>query len=384
MIAYIRPSRAVGVIKAPPSKSMAHRLLIAAGLAGDESLVSGIDWSEDLLATRDCLRALRTGETLCCRESGSTLRFFIPLALLGTAPVSFTGSERLMSRPLEVYGELCRAQGLLFEKNGRELRVCGPLRSGRFELPGDVSSQFVTGLLFALPLLESESRIVLRPPVESRSYIELTLAALRLFGVEAAWENEYVLRILGTQRYLPRQTAVEGDWSNAAFLSAFNLLGGEVTVEGLDDASLQGDKIYIKHYPALEAGFAEISLADCPDLGPILFAMAAEKHGAHFTETRRLRIKESDRAEAMAAELRKFGADISVGEDEVWIRPADLRAPAETLCGHNDHRIVMALSLLLTKYGGSIAEAEAVRKSYPGFFDDIRKLGIEVEQDYGD
>ena len=384
MIAHIRPSRAAGVVSAPPSKSMAHRLLIAAGLAGDESLVSGIDWSEDLLATRDCLHALRSGETLCCRESGSTLRFFIPLALLGAEPITFIGSERLMSRPLGVYEELCRAQGLRFEKNGRELTVCGPLRPGRFELPGDVSSQFITGLLFALPQLPGESVIALRPPVESRSYIELTLAALNIFGVEARWEDEFTLRVPGSQKYRPCAVAVEGDWSNAAFLSAFNLLGGAVTVEGLDEGSLQGDMVYIKHYPALETGFAEISLADCPDLGPVLFAMAAEKQGAHFTACRRLRIKESDRAEAMAAELRKFGADISVGEDEVWIRPAALRPPAEMLCGHNDHRIVMALSLLLTKYGGSICEAEAVRKSYPGFFEDIRKLGIEVEQDYGD
>lgn len=384
MIAHIRPSRASGVIKAPPSKSMAHRLLIAAALAGDESLVSGIDWSEDLLATRDCLHALKTGETLRCRESGSTLRFMIPLALLGTKPVSFAGSQRLMSRPLGVYEELCRTQNLRFEKNGETLTVCGPLHPGRFELPGDVSSQFVTGLLFALPQLPEESVIALRPPVESRSYIELTLSALRLFGVEVCWEDEYTLRIPGAQRCLPRQVTVEGDWSNAAFLSAFNLLGGDVVVEGLEPGSLQGDKVYIKHYPALEAGFAEISLADCPDLGPVLFALAAEKHGAHFTHTRRLRIKESDRAEAMARELRKLGADIEPGEDEVRIGPATLHAPAEPLCGHNDHRIVMALSLLLSKYGGSIQEAEAVRKSYPGFFADIKKLGIEVEQDNGD
>lgn len=384
MIARIHPSRAAGRIMAPPSKSMAHRLLIAAGLAGDESLVSGIDWSEDLLATRDCLRALRSGDTLCCRESGSTLRFFIPLALLGSEAVSFRGSQRLMSRPLGVYESLCREQGLYFVKSGQSLTVCGPLRPGRFELPGDVSSQFVTGLLFALPQLSGESLIALRPPVESRSYIELTLSVLRRFGVEAEWADENTLRVPGKQRFLPCKAHVEGDWSNAAFLSAFNLLGGNVTVAGLDSASLQGDKVYIKHYPALESGFAEISLTDCPDLGPVLFAMAAEKRGAHFTGTRRLRIKESDRAEAMAAELRKFGADIVVGEDEVWIHPAALHSPAETLCGHNDHRIVMALSLLLTKYGGSIRGAEAVRKSYPGFFEDIKKLGIEVEQDYGD
>jgi len=220
--------------------------------------------------------------------------------------------------------------------------------------------------------------------VESRSYIELTLAALRHFGVDAQWADAYTLRIPGSQRYQARKAVVEGDWSNAAFLSAFNLLGGAVTVEGLEDASLQGDKVYIKHYPALDAGFAEISLADCPDLGPVLFALAAEKNGAHFTETRRLRIKESDRAEAMAAELRKFGADISVGENEVIIRPAPLHAPKDTLSGHNDHRIVMSLSLLLSKYGGSIAGAEAVRKSYPGFFADIQELGIEVEKNYGD
>ena len=379
MIAHIRPSRAAGHISAPPSKSMAHRLLIAAHLAGEGSLVEGYERSEDIAATLDCLAALSTGATLRCRESGSTLRFFIPLALLGTEPLRFEGSERLMSRPLGVYEELCRSQGLRFDKDGCALTVCGPLGPGRFELPGDVSSQFVTGLLFALPLLEGDSVIALRPPVESRSYIELTLSALRSFGVTAAWEDDCTLRVPGSQRYQPRCVRVEGDWSNAAFLMAFELLGGSVQVDGLREDSLQGDRVCREHLAALGRGFAEISLADCPDLGPVLFAMAAACHGARFTDTRRLRIKESDRAEAMAAELRKFGARVSVGENEVYIAPAALHAPAEALCSHNDHRIVMSLALLLTRCGGSILQAEAVRKSYPGFFDDIQKLGIEVE-----
>jgi len=395
----IIPSIARGRVTAPPSKSMAHRLLICAGLCpGQESVIEGVELSEDVAATIDCLKALGAqcsyekgcvrvvgtdprqalSARLCCRESGSTLRFFIPLALLGQEEMSFAGSEKLLSRPLGVYEELCVRLGLLFEK-GQELKVCGRLGSGIFSLPGDVSSQFVSGLLFALPLLEGDSVIQLIPPVESRSYIELTMSALRDFGVSVYWENENSIAIPGGQTYEPRRMQVEGDWSNAAFLSALNLLGGSVELSGLRRDSLQGDRVYVEHFDAIGRGFAEISLADCPDLGPVLFALAAANKGAHFTSTRRLRIKESDRAQAMAAELRKFGADICVNEDDVTVLPDSFGAPTQTLCGHNDHRIVMSMAVLCTKYGGCIEGAQAVRKSYPAFFETLRQLGLDLE-----
>ena len=173
---------------------------------------------------------------------------------------------------------------------------------------------------------------------------------------------------------------VEGDYSGAAFLSAFNFLGGEVTVTGLDPNSLQGDRIYFEHFASLKKGFATISLADCPDLAPILFALAAKGQGARFTDTKRLKIKESDRAETMATELRKFGVTVDVYENEVLITPTDFQAPREPLSGHNDHRIVMSLAVLATMTGGTIEGAEAVAKSFPDFFERIASLGIQFEE----
>ncbi len=396
----IEKSTAVGSVTAPPSKSAAHRLLICASLAEGESRVRGISDCEDVRATADCLRALGAKvecdgrdaivrgfdpkaavprEILNCRESGSTLRFFIPIALLGGERVTFIGSERLMERPLGVYRELCSEQGLTFEKAGRELTVRGTLRGGEISVPGDVSSQFITGLLFALPLLKEDTRIRITTEIESLSYINLTVAAMAEFGVSVVWEDEKTLYIRGGQSYGARDVTVEGDYSAAAFTEAFNLFGGRVTQLGLGDGSLQGDRIYREHYEALRRGYAEINIEDCPDLGPILFAVAAGLGGGRFTGTARLRIKESDRAAVMARELSKFGARLSVEENSVTVHPTPLRAPEEILLGHNDHRIVMALAVLCSVYGGVIDGAEAVKKSYPDFFSDISALGIKAK-----
>lgn len=400
----IQPGKAAGTVAAPPSKSMAHRLLIGAGLcSGQTSVIRGIDLSEDILATMDCLTALGAvcraegdvitvrgtdprgavpGRLLKCRESGSTLRFFVPLALLGTEKTAFEGSERLLSRPLGVYRTLCEERGLLFEQSKKGLAVQGALTAGVFTVPGDISSQFITGLLFALSLLSEDSEIRLLPPVESRSYIDLTVAALAAFGVTVRWRDACTLFVPGGQAYTAADRAVEGDYSNAAFLEAFDLLGGNVTVTGLAEESLQGDRVYRRHFESLRQGTPVISLADCPDLGPVLFALAAALNGAVFTDTRRLKIKESDRAEAMAAELRRFGASVTVEEDTVTVVPAAFHAPEEVLCGHNDHRIVMSLAVLLTKTGGTVAGAQAVRKSFPGFFEVLKQLGLEVRIDH--
>lgn len=390
-----------GTVCAPPSKSMAHRLLICAGLSDGECVVHGISDSEDMLATMDCLRALgvqceKDGETvrvagidirraaapkqLNCRESGSTLRFFIPIALMTGMETVLAGSRRLMERPLSVYEDLFLQRGIGFRKTEREIKICGNLQSGDFELDGNVSSQFVTGLLFALPLLDGDSRIVLRSPVESRSYIDMTLSALKLFGIEAGWQEENVLYIKGNQHYRAGEVFVEGDYSNAAFFAALNLLGGQVKIENLREDSLQGDRIYEELFEKLKRPGAEIDLSDCPDLGPVLFAAAAAKHGGKFTGTSRLKIKESNRGEAMAEELQKFGVTAEVLEKEVFISGQGLRKPEECLDGHNDHRIVMSEAVLLTQTGGIIDGAEAVAKSFPDFFQKLAFLGIEVER----
>lgn len=399
MRAVFKPSFAKGAVAAPPSKSMGHRMLLCAGLSGGPCTVTGIAPSQDMMATLDCLSAmgvdydwqgdrvtLRGGdvfsspkEVVSCRESGSTLRFFVPLFLLGRQKVTLTGSSRLMERPMGVYQQMCRERTLLYGQEGDKLYLRGPLQPGLYQIPGDVSSQFVSGLLFALPLLEAGSVISLIPPVASRPYIEMTRQAQKLFGVESVWTDENTLRVFGGQRYEARDAVVEGDWSNAAFLDGFSLLGGEVTVTGLIENSLQGDKIYKEYYKMLQNGCPTLDIEQCPDLGPVLMALAAAGQGAILTGTRRLKIKESDRGAAMAAELLKMGVRCVVEDNTITVPGGQLKAPAEVLSGHNDHRVVMALSLLLSRVGGEIREAQAVSKSFPDFFDRIRALGIEVE-----
>ncbi|MBQ9132084.1 MAG: 3-phosphoshikimate 1-carboxyvinyltransferase, partial [Clostridia bacterium] len=369
----VEAGRAAGAVTAPPSKSMAHRLLICAGLCEGRSVIHGISRSEDMSATLDCLQALgveyvRDGDTvtvvgtdlracsgafpLPCRESGSTLRFFLPLALLTGKRMTLCGSETLMQRPMGVFEALCREHGLYYRQDGRRIAVRGPLRAGEYAVVGNVSSQFISGLLFALPLVEGDSVIRITPPVESRSYINLTVDALREFGVEVTWQDEHTLGIRGGQTYRAHETTVEGDYSNAAFLEALNLFGGEVSVDGLRPDSLQGDRVYKRYFEMLCKGTPTIHIGDCPDLGPVLFSVSAAKNGGIFNGTRRLRIKESDRAAAMAEELKRFGTSVTVYEDTVVVYPTEFHAPREPLQGHNYHRIVMALSVLLSLTGG--------------------------------
>lgn len=399
MQVIIHPGKAAGTVPAPPSKSMAHRLLICAGLANGTSRICGLDYNEDILATMDCLQAMGatcnlegdrvtvTGTDfsaaaptlpLCCRESGSTLRFLIPLALLCGEPVTFTGTEKLFSRPVDIYRQLCQEKDFVFAQGRQSLQIRGRLTGGCYKIPGNISSQFITGLLFALPLTEEGGTIQITTPLESRSYIDLTLQALGAFGITATWQDEHTLVIPGNQRYLPQDMTVEGDYSGAAFYGAMNALGSSVTVTGLLPDSLQGDKVYASHMDALCNGTPTIDLSDCPDLGPVLFAVAAAKYGAIFTGTHRLRIKESDRASAMAQELAKFGTTVTVEENSVTVIPTDFHPPIQVLDGHNDHRIVMALSVLLLSTGGQIQGAQAVNKSFPDFFQRLQQLGIHI------
>ncbi len=399
MKAEFIPSRPVGSVEAPPSKSMAHRLLIGAGLAEGTSVIRGVADSEDMRATLACLEALgatytrsddiitvcgrdprlpMAADTLQCRESGSTLRFFLPLCLLGAGERRFSGSKTLFSRPLSVYESICEEDGHAFFLSENGLSVNGQLCAREYRIPGNISSQFISGLLFALPLLEGDSSITILPPFESRAYVAMTLAALADFGIEIARPDECSFYIRGGQSYRPHDATVEGDYSGAAFFEALNFLDGDVSVSGLAEDSLQGDAVYRRFYPLIDRGMPTIHIGDCPDLGPVLMALAAAKNGAVFCGTRRLRIKESDRGAAMAAELSKFGASVSVHEDSIVVYPADFHAPREVLCGHNDHRIVMALATLLIRTGGTIDGAEAVKKSMPDYFARLKKLDVEV------
>ena len=392
----IYKSRAAGKIKVPPSKSMAHRYLICAGLCSGESEISGVDLNEDVLATIDCMKNIgaeceiykdtvrvkadfnvKSG-SVCCRESGSTLRFFIPIFLSGNVPITLTGYGRLFSRPLCTYQDICRERNLKFDLKENSLELSGGLKSGEFNIRGDISSQFISGLLFALPTLSGGSVINLTTPPESVPYIEMTRSVLEKFGIITEFcRNKIYTR--GDQKYLPHSGNVEGDYSNSAFLHAFNLIGGNVSPEGLNENSLQGDKIYLKYFDEISKGAPTLDIKDTPDLAPILITLMAMCGGGRLTGTKRLKIKESDRGQAIRAELEKFGAEISLYEDEIEVKKSDLHAPHEILLSHGDHRIVMSLAVISSVYGGEIEGAENVKKSYPKFFDDISSLGIEVE-----
>ncbi len=395
MLVKISPSHGIGTVTAPPSKSMAHRALLAGALSAG-SVVGNLAYSKDIEATLACLQALgatikRTGDTvhitgtkpsaipagavLPCHESGSTLRFLLPLCMLADKPITLTGSRRLFERPLSVYEDIAHSQGIIWEKGENTIKVCGKLHSGEFTVPGDISSQFITGLLYALPLLDGDSRLTVVGHFESASYIDLTLSVLSTFGVEIR-RDDNVFIIPGGQRPQACEYTVEGDCSNAAFLEGLNVLGGNVKVVGLSLNTLQGDRVYQDMYRDLLAGQREFDLSDCPDLGPVMFAMAAAKGGSTFTGTARLRIKESDRSAAMAEELAKFGIRTTVEDNRVIVHPGVLATPTVPLYGHNDHRIVMSLALLCTVTGGTIDGAEAVTKSYPNFFEILKSLQI--------
>ncbi len=395
----IEKGKAKGKIRVPSSKSMAHRMLICAAMCDGVSTVRGISPCEDVSATIDCLSALgikiecqgdevkvhgksfaelQPSDTLRCRESGSTLRFLIPIAMMSGKTAMFCGAEGLFSRPMDVYEAIFREKGHTFLSDGNTITVKGPLEGGEFTVVGNISSQFISGLLFALPGAKKDSIIRIVPPIESRSYINLTLEALNLFGIEAYFRDEYTIFIKGGQKPTACDVTVEGDFSGAAFIDALNAFDSDVIIEGLRPESKQGDKIYKKYFDMLGAGIPTVHIGDCPDLGPVLFAVAAAKSGGIFDGTRRLKIKESDRAASMAEELKKFGASVTVYDDTVVVYPKDFHAPTEPLCGHNDHRIVMSLAILLTLTGGEIDGAEAVSKSYPEFFEHLSKLGIRV------
>lgn len=399
MKATIIPGKAEGTVLAPPSKSMAHRMLMGAGLSEGISVIQNIDLSEDIKATLGILEALgseysiegrtvtmkgiggkkiEVSRVLDTKESGSTLRFFIPILLSGGGKSKLTGAKSLFSRPLGIYEEICKEQGIFFQKTEDSLEIEGQLKAAHYKVPGNISSQFITGLLYALPLLKGDSVLEVIPPVESKAYIEMTLEALETYGIQVdRKENTYY--IAGDQKYHAVNGMVEGDYSNAAFLDAFNLIGGHVQVEGLKEDSLQGDKIYRSYYQALLSDNPVMDLAECPDLGPILIGMAAANGGAIFTGTRRLKIKESDRGTVMAEELKKFGIRVEVLENQIVVYLGRLQEPKEILDSHNDHRIAMTLATLCTLTGGTIDGCMAVNKSFPGYYDTIQKLGIQVK-----
>ena len=402
MTKHIIKSTASGTVVAPPSKSYAHRMLICAGLSNQDCKVENIQLSNDIIATLNCLEALGVSskydeasntvyvkangnkkELFDCLESGSTLRFFIPIASVLSEKAKFVGSKRLLERGVEIYEEVFKKNNLLFEKTENVINICGKLKSGNYQVKGNISSQYISGLLFSLPLLDGDSTIEIIPPIESIDYILITIDVLAKFGINIIDDlKHHKLVIKGNQTYQATDTYVEGDYSNAAFLDAFNYIGGNVKVVGLNQQSLQGDKAYKEYFKILyENEMLTIDISNTIDLGPILFVMASMLNGAKFTGIKRLRIKESDRVSCVCQELAKFGVNAIIEENSCIINKTLLHEPNETLYGHNDHRIVMALCVMLSKFGGSISGTLAVNKSFPTFFEVIKGLGVVVQDE---
>ena len=386
----IRPRRLRGTVTPPPSKSQAHRLLICAALAEGESRIGNLADSQDIQATRRCMAALGAGgeepPRLDCGESGSTLRFLLPLALVLRGGGVFTGRGRLMERPQRPYFALFDEKGIRYERRGNVLTVEGTLTPGVYRLPGNVSSQFVTGLLYALPLLEGDSEIVLTTPLESRGYVDMTLEALVRFGIRGL-ERENRFLIPGGQRYRPCDLTVEADWSQAAFWLAAVSLGSEVEITGLDPSSTQGDRVIADCFARLSwPGDVEIDVSGCPDLAPPLAVMAAVRRGVtRLTGAARLRIKESDRLEAIAEVLGALGAEVEEGADALTVRGREELAGGGAVDCRGDHRIAMMAAIAATacREPVTLLGAECVAKSYPGFWDDYRMLGGDIHEHTG-
>lgn len=395
----ILPSKTSGEVSAPPSKSFAHRYLIGSVLSRGKCVIKNIADSDDISATLSCIEQLGGSVTkdgnivtviptnekqidnavFDCKESGSTLRFFIPVVLAtGAKNCTFLGSERLLARGIKEYEKLFENSDVIIKSDEKSIEVNGTLSAGNYEISGEVSSQYTTGMLFALSVLSGKSTLKITGNAESRAYVDMTIKVLKDFGADIAEPEKNFFEINGKGRLSPGEFTVEGDWSNAAFLIALSRLAGTISVSGLNENSVQGDRFSSVAFDALDGENAEIDLKDCPDLAPILFSYAAYKNGGRFINTRRLRVKESDRANVMAEELKKFGANVKVYENSVEIEKTQLKPPIVPLCGHNDHRIVMALSVLAAVFGAEIDGAEAVNKSYPDFFRVIKKAGVNV------
>ena len=403
----ITPTPLKGRVMVPPSKSQTHRYIIAAALAEGESVIKNVAYSQDVEATIRCMaelgaRFIREDSTLTvqgmaansmspmrrlahphldCGESGSTLRFLIPVALALRGGAVFTGQGKLMERPLQPYFDLFDEKGISYELKDGVLTVSGLLTPGEDRLPGHVSSQFFTGLMFALPLLNGDSRIVITSPLESGSYVEMTRDAMRLAGVQSDKGN-----LPGNQTYKPFTATVEADWSQAAFFYAAHGLLNEVSMGGLNPFSNQGDSQIVHFYQELCGSDEETAqdVSQCPDLFPPLAVMAAlrERCSTHIGGAARLRIKECDRINAVVEMLRKFGLAVEEFADGIsLVGKSQLRGDV-VIDSHNDHRIAMAAAIAATRATGpvTITNAECVAKSYPDFWEVYESLGGVIER----
>lgn len=385
-----------GELQIPPSKSAAHRALICSFLA-DGGKVTPIIASKDMQATEQALSALKNGDSVVdCIESGSTLRFLIPVAAALGREVTFVGEGRLPERPIGDYLRLLPQHNVHCDsEGGLPLRITGTLTAGAYELAGDVSSQYITGLLLALPILDGDSKIILTTELQSKPYVDMTIKVMADFGVYAE-ETEYGYFVKGNQKYKKRDYIVESDWSQAAFFLTAGAIGGDITLKGLDIHSVQGDKEIVnilKRFGAdievcehsircrkSELHGVEIDATDIPDMVPSLAIAASFASGKTIIKgAERLRYKESDRIESVVENLKKMGVHVTEEQDGMEIIGGSVNG-AE-LDGYNDHRIVMAFSIAGLFADGEtlISDAQSIHKSYPKFFDDYNSLGGKAD-----
>lgn len=421
----IIPSILNGVVNIPPSKSMSHRAIVCAGLSEGISEIDNVIFSQDIMATLEGMASFGVtyekyknqngryklviqgkypldiqNKNIDCKESGSTIRFLIPIACVVGKEVTFTGKGKLVERPLDEYYRIFEKKNIKYKNNNGKLPVTiqGNLKSGIFQLRGNISSQFISGLMFALPLLDGDSEIIITTQLESKGYIDLTMDMLNKFKVEIQNIDYNRFIIKGNQKYIPQNYSVEGDYSQAAFWLVAGILGEKILTKGLDTNSLQGDKAILDIIKNMGGNIeitkekviasksktkgSIIDVSQCPDLVPILATLASLSKGTtKIINASRLRIKESDRLKAISTELRKLGADITELEDGLIINGKEYLNGGE-VDSWNDHRIAMALAIatIRCKEVVVIKNSDCVSKSYPTFWDDFRMLGGNVNK----
>lgn len=415
MDVIIKPSKLKGSINIPPSKSLSHRAIIAAALSCGKSIIKNIIYSDDIIATIEAMRACgakidvyedyleivgskvkRVKDVINANESGSTIRFMIPIALTCDEPITFMGKNNLVKRPLNVFTDLFDEFGIKYEVGSDYLpmKVFNGLKSGIYKVRGDISSQFITGLLYALPMLDGDSQIIVTTNLESKGYIDLTMDILKKFGIVIETDDYKTFNIKGNQEFKSCDYTVEGDYSQVAFWAVANTLGANIKMNCMNENSFQGDKKIIDDINSFGGSVyflddtlislnkktkgTTIDFEQSPDLGPILTVLASLSEGeSRFINVSRLRIKECDRVTCMIEELKKLGANLYEENDCMIINGVDKFSSSLDLDSHNDHRIVMALAIASTMCSGDIRikNAKAINKSYPHFFKDFESLG---------
>lgn len=421
----ITPTKLSGVVQVPPSKSLAHRAIICASLAKGISRIDNIEYSKDIQATIKAMQSLGTkiekyddyliidGTTtytkqnseIDCEESGSTLRFMVPIAIVEENKAHFVGRGNLGKRPLNTFYEIFERQniGYLYKEDILDLYVIGKLKPDHYKVPGNISSQFITGLLFALPLLDGDSIIEITSPLESKGYIDLTLQMLNQYGIKIVNNDYKSFIVMGKQEYQAHDYRVEADFSQAAFYLVAGVIGNDVVLTDLNLDSLQGDKATLEFLEAMGAKISVVSdgikvtgenlaativdASQCPDVIPVVsVALALAQGKSDVINAKRLRIKECDRIIATRSQLNELGGTVTELPDGMTIRGVN-EFTGGNCSSFADHRIAMMLAIAATRSSQPVVidNMECVEKSYPSFWEDYQSLGgiidvIDVEK----